>query len=552
MTSSTQPQQQIECWATFDFMNLDDETYTASINHIRGKYPPFRDTKFREVPSVEPLEKTEEDYFTLDFKTDQAHISGLYERRGLYLFGICTNRETGQPFEIMQGINFNLPSVHVKRIPIRVDYKDLGDPSQASYTLKDLINAVNMLAVGFHEPVLDWGPAVTTLVGVTSEAIKFITMEQHVVIGLNTIQGNNVTHTPSKRLVRILKSWSKISKSIKNAKYDFKLNYPKKRVTKFERVTKFSAGQIIALINSKDGSKEEKNIRKDKKGKRKMDDFKESERRFKKEKIQKLNKSEKGLQISSGSTEGHKYRGMAGARDLHLALNVEDKGLEEIQKAADSEDETSDIYYSKSPKLFRVRMIPHGMYTDSDSDSDSEDEETPTEPKEETPRLDSPSLVKHGTHSEAEDEKTPAPEDETSDLYYSKSPKLFRVRMIPHGMYTESDSDSDSDSEDEDEETPTEPNEETPRLDSPILVKHGTQCPAEAGVGDKDSKLEEMPSEGAEAGVGDKDSKLEEMPSEGAEAGVGDKDSKLEEMPSEGAEKKPTDDKNEGGGSLIV
>ncbi|CAM8970913.1 unnamed protein product [Rhodiola kirilowii] len=259
MASSTQPQQQIQCWGTFDFRNIDDDTYASIINQIRVKYPPFRDTKFREVPSVEPLEKTEEDYFTLDFKTDHAHISGLYERRGLYLFGISPNRETGQPFEIMQGIDFNLPSVQVKRIPIRVDYEDLGDPSEASYTLKDIINAVNVLAPGFHNAGKEWGPAVTTLIGVTSEAIKFITMEQHVEIGLNIIQGKTVTHTPSERLVQILKSWSKISKSIKNAKYDFELNYPKKG-TKFERVTKFSAGQIIALINSKDGSKEEKKI----------------------------------------------------------------------------------------------------------------------------------------------------------------------------------------------------------------------------------------------------------------------------------------------------
>lgn len=121
-------------------------------------------------------------------------------------------------------------------------------------------NAVTTLAQGSPGNE-QWGPALGTLVGATSDVIKSIGMERHISFGLNI--KSDVLHAPSERLNRINNCWGKISQSIKSQKFDFVLAYSDENDVRVEEaITKYSAGLILAVINSKDGTKAEKSAEK--------------------------------------------------------------------------------------------------------------------------------------------------------------------------------------------------------------------------------------------------------------------------------------------------
>ncbi|KAL6577788.1 hypothetical protein OROMI_010116 [Orobanche minor] len=137
MSTSSTPQP-IKPWGKFDFTKIEDASYVSTLDSIRARYQQF---------DPQGYVKTPENYFTLIFVSKGGEISGLYERRGVYMFGSGVDRKpTPQPFEILGGIDFTLPNVDFKAVNCGVDYKSLGDPGEASYTLAILL----MLARSWH------------------------------------------------------------------------------------------------------------------------------------------------------------------------------------------------------------------------------------------------------------------------------------------------------------------------------------------------------------------------------------------------------------------
>lgn len=186
----------------------------------------------------------------------------------------------------------------------------MAAPGSASYTKSDLANTVTVLARGYRNASVEWGRALTTVIGATSEAVRSFEMERHVSIGLNILTKGAV-HFPPHRTVSIMWAWSKISKSIKRGEYNFVLKYMNRKGTELieETLSWYSAGQMLAVINSKDGTKEGKNAEKENhgqkyegKGKGKMKDFKAD-----KENERNLKETQKGSQKtqSKGGKRGH-------------------------------------------------------------------------------------------------------------------------------------------------------------------------------------------------------------------------------------------------------
>lgn len=231
----------------------------------------------------------------------------------------------------------------IKEVDLWVTYDSLQGSTIPSYKREDLSNAVTVLALGF-DGNSDWGPALATLVGAISDAIKSFGMEHHVCRGLNIT--SNFNHCPSERLIRINKNWSRISKSIRSEKYDYVLSYKNEKGEEInEGVTRFSAGLIFAVINFKDGSKREKNTRKlevKDHGKRKRDGNEEEE---------------------GGGSEKRKEGG--GRKTNKKRKGNFPRTRNNYGPVAEDESETPN-----SPKPFRVRMTPHNVhYSSSSSDS---------------------------------------------------------------------------------------------------------------------------------------------------------------------------------------
>ncbi|KAL6528189.1 hypothetical protein OROHE_015139 [Orobanche hederae] len=334
-------------WGEFDFTSIKDEQYWSRISFVREKLDIYLpDPRFREVPPVKPLDspQTYDDFFTLTFISHGVKILGLYVARDQYLFASkVLDSGAPHPFEKVQGVDFWLPCSDVKEVDLHVSYRSLQGSAIPSYKREDLCAAVTVLARGFDDNN-EWGFALATLVGATSDAIKSFGMQSHVCWGLNTT--SDVNHVLSERLIRINKNWSSISKSIRSGKFDYGLTYKNENgVEVKEVITKFSAGLILAVINCKDGTKKEKNTRKLERkdqDKRKRDGNEEKEG----------GGSKKSMGKGDRKTNKRRRKNFPRTRNNYEVV---------------AEDESETL---KSPKPFQVGMSSRSIcYSSSSSDS---------------------------------------------------------------------------------------------------------------------------------------------------------------------------------------
>ncbi|KAK1358008.1 hypothetical protein POM88_051264 [Heracleum sosnowskyi] len=259
----------IDLVETFDFTALHPDSYGEKIDGLLERFPKYEnDDHFRTVlPSN--FAKTADDYISMKFCTiGRFPVYGIYDRRDLDLVAVCVERIMYALDDCDLHGSF-VPDLQVRKVHLGIQYTPLATRETLNYLRNCLCSAISTISLGYTpEKKNEWCEAIVLLTGMTSQAVRFHEMKEHVQFGLyfglpyDTATSNG-RYELSCGDIAMQYRWNKISKAIRRGEYPYVFSHYADRGTySTHAMCEDSARDDVSLINDKDKTKAGKYCRK--------------------------------------------------------------------------------------------------------------------------------------------------------------------------------------------------------------------------------------------------------------------------------------------------
>lgn len=255
----------IDLVETFDFSSLTLEPYGEKIDGLLKRFPKYdKDDRLRTVlPSK--FVRTADDFVSIKLCTKgRFPIYGIYSKRDFNLVGVCV------PGDVLYALDdFDLdpsfvPDLKVHKLCLGIQYTPLATRQILNYTRYCMCSAISTLSLGYTpQKKNEWCEAIVLLTGMTSQAVRFCVMKDHVQNGLKYVTPHGMEHDGryalSARYIALPTRWNKLSKAIRRGEYPYVYShYMDYGRFATSSVTECWVDNEVSLINDKDKTRRQK------------------------------------------------------------------------------------------------------------------------------------------------------------------------------------------------------------------------------------------------------------------------------------------------------
>ncbi|KAK1358032.1 hypothetical protein POM88_051288 [Heracleum sosnowskyi] len=212
----------IDLIETFDFTSLDYGSYGEKIDDLVKRFPKYEnDDRFRTV-LPNKFNKTVDDYVSMKFCIKGRYpIYGIYSRRDFNLVGVCVHGNIMYALDDCDLHPSFVPDLNVRKLYLGIQYTPLATRETLNYTKKCMRSAISTLSLGYTpQKKNEWCEAVVLLTGMTSQAVRFCKMKDHVQSGLLYTTARDTAEHDGRYVldvsdIALQNRWNKVSKAIR-------------------------------------------------------------------------------------------------------------------------------------------------------------------------------------------------------------------------------------------------------------------------------------------------------------------------------------------------